>query len=135
VSEKPIAVQPRDLNVPAVIHPLEFDFDAAREQEIAERRRGDGMARVEASTLRRDPDFESRALDAVRRYAEEHAQFLAEDVRKVCATPENVNPKTWGPLFTRARKHGWIRADGTALANSSNRSPKTRWASLIHRPQ
>jgi hypothetical protein len=116
-----------------VIHSLEFNFDAAREQEIAEHRRAAGMARVEASTARRDPAFEERALDAVRRFAEQHLQFLAEDVRKVCATPENVNPKCWGPLFTRARNLGWIHPHGTAPANSSNRSPKTLWKSLIYR--
>lgn len=116
-----------------MIHELEFDFDRAREQEIAERRRDAGMARVEASTLRRDPGFEERALDAVRVYAEQHAQFLAEDVRKVCATPEDVNPKCWGPLFKRAQHLGWIHPHGTAPANSSNRSPKTLWKSLIYR--
>lgn len=116
-----------------MIHAHEFDFDAAREREIAERRRGEGMARVEASTLRRDPQFEERALDAVRAYAERHAQFLAEDVRKVCPTPEGINQKCWGPIFTRANKRGWIHACGTAPANSSNRSHKTLWKSLIYR--
>lgn len=116
-----------------MIHSLEFDFDAAREQEIAEARRAAGMARVEASTLRRDPDFESRALEAVRAFAEQHAQFLAEDVRKVCATPENIDGRVWGPVFTRARSMGWIEANGFAPANSSNRSAKVNWRSLIYR--
>jgi hypothetical protein len=114
-------------------HAGEFDFDAAREREIAERRRGEGMARVEASTLRRDPGFEERALDAVRVYAEQHAQFLAEDVRKTCETPEAIDARVWGPVFTRARSMGWIEVSGFAPANSSNRSPKCSWKSLIYR--
>lgn len=116
-----------------MMHALEFDFDAAREREIAERRRESGMARVEASTLRRDPGFEERALDAVREYAERHAQFLAEDVRKVCATPEGIDGRVWGPIFTRAQKRGWIHPAGYAPANSSNRSAKVAWRSLIYR--
>jgi hypothetical protein len=106
-------------------------FDA--EQDAATARMELGMLRAKTHARKVDPAWEQAALGAIRRYAETHRAFLAEDVRRTIATPEGVDGRAWGGLMKHAERCGWIKADGFGMANSSNRSPKVNWCSLIYR--
>lgn len=61
-------------------------------------------------------------------------RFLTEDLREWAyangfARPPNE--KAWGSVMLSAVREKVIAADGYAPANSSNRSPKVRWKSLL----
>lgn len=99
----------------------------------AERRRDEGMANALASAEARGSDWCDSFVAAVKSKALRFPSFLAEDVLEVCPAPHGVNPKATGGLMHRAAALGYVRADGYAPANSSNRSPKTLWKSLIYR--
>lgn len=98
--------------------------------ELACVRRDSGMQRAAEHAGR---EWQDRAVGFVRRYARLYPRMLAENVRAMAdangfASPSN---KAWGPVMQRAAREGIIKADGYAPANSSNRSPKTQWRSLL----
>lgn len=103
------------------------DVDA----KLAEARRDVGIARADAHSQRVAPAWRDQALAAVRAIALDRATFLAEEVRSFCSTPDEVDPKSWGPIMQQAKRLGWIHPQGYAPANSSNRSPKVLWKSLL----
>lgn len=101
------------------------------EKHQAERRRDEGMQRT---ALNSGPQWQSSALTFVRAYAEKKAFFLTEEVRQFAEARGLAVPpskKAWGPVMKLAARRKLIKADGFALANSSNRSPKVLWQSLI----
>lgn len=90
-----------------------------------------GAARAAAKATRIDPTWRESALDAVRRYAESHERFLAEDVRIFIDLPDEADPRALGQVMRDAQRAGIVRADGYSPAKSSNGTPKTRWRSLV----
>ena len=106
-----------------------LDFDPAVRASV----RGEMAALSSASKAERlAPGWQERALDSVRFWALHHETFLAEDVRHMIEIPESADPRAIGHVLRRARAAGICRADGYAPANSSNRSPKVRWRSLVY---
>lgn len=106
-------------------------FPSVPTQQVAEARRERGMQLVADSVERRVVEWAAHVQAAIRSYATTHERFLAEDVRAVCATPDDIDGRAWGPLFKHAEALGVIEPDGYMLANSSNRSPKVAWKSRI----
>lgn len=100
-------------------------------QAVAEQRRDAGMAQTLSAAGRHAPGWEDDAIEAVREFARHHEHFPTEDVRAVAGTPEGVDGRAWGPILRRCAALGIVEADGFVLANSSNRSPKVRWRSLV----
>lgn len=90
-----------------------------------------GQARAEQAAghaERVEPGWRSQALEAVRLHAQRNARFLAEHVR--VPVPSGVTRCSIGAIMPKARKLGWIKADGFAL--DSFGSPKTVWRSMIY---
>lgn len=109
-----------------------LDFDAPPPAQVqAELRRDLGVTRAANAAHRNAPGWEDDALAAVRRFALTHETFIAEDARATIAIPDGVDGRAFGAVMQRARREGLVRADGFAPANSSNRSPKVRWRSLV----
>lgn len=104
-------------------------FDAAALE--AQERRDLGMARAELAAERHAPGWEDDAVAHVTAYALTHELFLAEDARAGFHTPEGVDGRAWGSVIKRAQALGVLRPHGFAAANSSNRSPKVLWKSLV----
>jgi len=103
-------------------------------EELARQRRDTGMHRAADHAERVYPDWQDRAVGYVRLHATVHTQFMAETVRAVAEADGLTLPpdgRAWGAVMRRAQREGIIRADGYAPANSSNRSPKVRWASMV----
>jgi hypothetical protein len=99
--------------------------------DAAVQRRDIGMQRASAAAERHASGWEDEAVEAVRVYASTHAHFATEDVRLVHGTPEGVDGRAWGAVMRHAERLRIVRPDGFALVNSSNRSPKVRWRSLV----
>lgn len=95
---------------------------AANRAEVGMNRAADRASRIYFG-------WRAEALDAVRRHAKANTHFLCEDVQY--ALPENADGRAWGAVMRDAVREGICVADGAAPANSSNRSFKTRWRSLI----
>lgn len=95
-------------------------------------RRDAGMARAKAAAKNHHKGWEIEACAQVHDYARSHQHFATEDVRARYGTPADVDPKAWGPAMKRAAKLGLVKADGFVLVDSSNRSPKVRWRSLVY---
>ena len=108
-----------------------LDFDAPPARAASEARRDLGVSRSASAARRNAPGWEDAAVAAVREFAITHDAFIAEDVRETFATPADVDRRAWGAVMQRAVREGIVRADGYAPANSSNRSPKVRWRSLV----
>lgn len=105
----------------------------AHAEKVAAANRAEvGMARAAGRAERVRPGWHADALAAVRLHAETHAHFLAEDVD--APVPSEADPRAFGAVMREAVRAGICVADGAAPANSSNRSLKTRWRSLIHVP-
>jgi len=109
-------------------------FDQPREvqTERAIAARDVGLARVAASTARIAPSWREQALEAVRLHAQANRIFLLEDVHGAAPMPEGLDPRVWGPIAMEAKRRRWIHPHGYAPANSSNRSPKVLWLSLLY---
>lgn len=105
-------------------------------EELAKRRRDDGIARADRHAAANDPWWRDRAFRAVAIFARTHSAFLAEDVRQMAereGLPPPPDGRAWGAVMQRAQRERVIQADGYAPANSSNRSPKVWWRSLVTR--
>lgn len=105
--------------------------------ELARNRAERGIERAITHAVRIDPEWRRRALQAVALFARHHAFFLTEDLRAQVedegALPLPPDGRAFGAVMQDAARAGYIIADGYAPANSSNRSPKVRWRSLIFR--
>lgn len=88
------------------------------------------MARASSRAERLQDGWRASALEAVRAWAADHAHFLAEDVPH--QLPSGADGRAWGAVMRDAVQAGLVTRDGYAPAQTSNRSPKTRWRSLIH---
>jgi len=104
-----------------------FDHAAARD---ARARADVGMARASGKAERIESGWRELALNAVYLHALHAQHFLAEDVD--APIPQGADPRAFGAVMQEAKRKGWIVADGAAPANSSNRSFKVRWRSLIY---
>jgi hypothetical protein len=106
-----------------------FTAAAESEKRAARERAELGMARAATRAEVIRPGWHVATLAAVRKHAEQHEFFLAEDVH--IDVPASADPRAVGAIFREAVREGCIVADGYAPANSSNRSPKTRWKSRV----
>jgi hypothetical protein len=104
-------------------------FEAAA-AEAARARADVGMGRASERAERIESGWKSTALEVLRVYSLGHETFLAEDVG--IHVPPGADPRSVGAVLQDARRRGWITPAGYAPANSSNRSPKVRWRSLIY---
>lgn len=99
--------------------------------ELARSRRDSGMQRAAEHAGR---EWQDRAVALVRWYAGFHPTFLTEQVRSMAELRGLKSPddaRAWGAVMMRAAREKIVRQDGYAPANSSNGSPKRRWASLV----
>lgn len=100
----------------------------------AEGRRDLGIERSRRGADAASPNWGRAALVFVRRYATLNSRFLTEDLREWAHAngyPRPPSAKAWGSVMLMAAREKIIVADGYAPANSSNRSPKVRWKSLL----
>lgn len=105
-------------------------------EELARKRADEGIERAAAKADEGDPEWRRRAVNAVAMYARAHEFLMAESVRQRAELdglepPPDSDPRAWGAIMRAAAKMKYIVADGYAPANSSNRSAKTRWRSLL----
>lgn len=99
---------------------------------MAELRRDLGMSRAAHAAERASPGWEEQALADLRTFARGREHFSVEEFRAAHPPPEGVNPKALGGLVKRAQRLGIVQADGYALVDCSNRSPRVRWKSLVY---
>jgi hypothetical protein len=108
---------------------LAIDFAAAAQ------RRDTGIKRAADHADRDLPGWGEAALDYLRKYATEHASFLAEEVRWAGEGSGSIPPppdgRAWGAVMQCARRAGVIRKDGYREAKDSNLSVKVLWRSLV----
>ena len=76
------------------------------------------------------------ALAFVRSYAQSHAEFLTEDVRKAAIEAGIAKPpdqRAWGFVMVAAAREKVVVADGYRKQRAANchGSPKTVWRSLV----
>jgi hypothetical protein len=111
-----------------------FDAHPARERMAQEAAlaRDVAIARGAAHVERVAPSWREQALAAVRAHALEHRLFLMEDCHGAAPMPEGIDPRAWGAIAQEAKRRGWVHPHGYAPANSSNRSPKVSWLSLLY---
>ena len=102
---------------------------AHAEREAASNRAEVGMTRAASKAERVRPGWHADALAAVRAHASANAVFLAEEVPY--SLPLEADPRAFGSIMREAARLGFVIAAGYALANTSNRAPKTLWRSLI----
>ena len=104
-----------------------FAFQAQAARDRAEL----GLTRAAAKAERIEPGWRTEALRALRAHALAHEHFMMEDVP--FSVPSEADRRAVGVVAREAKRLGWIAADGWAPANTSNRSPKVRWRSLLKR--
>lgn len=113
---------------------LTVEHAHALDAKIKARARADlGIARAARRARRIDPASLAAAVDVVRDYATEHLTFLCEDVRPRCSLPDGADPRAFGHVMRAACRAGFIKPGDPARANSSNRSFKVEWRSLVVR--
>lgn len=108
---------------------IPFDFEAAA------RRRDRGMKRTADHANDWYPGWVSEAVTFIRRYAEQHQEFLAEHARGwalLHGCPKPPNAKAWGPAMKQAEREGVVAHNGAGRAASSNLSFKVKWRSLVY---
>src|SRR5215207_6905228 len=96
-------------------------------------RRDEGIARAEANA---EPPFNEVALELLREYAEHHRIVFCDEVIDAIGDrlPETHDKRALGGVYRKAASNGWIhKSQDYRLSNSSNRSPKPVWISLIYR--
>jgi hypothetical protein len=111
------------------VEPPLWELAAQNEKREAEQRAELGITRAATRAERIAPGWKEDALEAVRAFARERQSFLSEDVP--FTVPEGSDPRAMGSVMRAAASKGYVVADGWAPANSSNRSAKVRWRSLI----
>ena len=103
-------------------------------EEIARQRAGRG---IESSARHSDdvrPNWTSVGVQYVRAYARHHDLFMAEHVREFAEGqrfPKAPDARAWGKIMRQAARDKIIISHGFAPSNSSNRSPKVLWRSLV----
>lgn len=99
---------------------------------LAEAKRDLGMSRAAHAAERASPGWEEQALADLRTFAATRSHFTVEEFRAAYPPPAEINAKAYGPLMKLAQRMKIVAADGYALVECSNRSPRTRWKSLVH---
>lgn len=117
----------------------ELDFTSA---PSAKRRLGRdlGHAAAEAAARHADrvsPEWSDRALDMLRRYCEQHAEVMSEDVRQFAEGKGLAKPpeqRAWGNVMRRGKAAGFIEHAGWATAKDPrvHANPVGKWKSLIY---
>ena len=111
---------------------VELDFKKAIEK------RNRGMRSAIRHANDDSPGWQSRAVEFVRQYAVNNAEFMAEAARiwsELRGLPLPPTKKAWGPVMKQAEKENIVRAAGAAPAASSNGSYKVKWRSLVYQPR
>lgn len=101
------------------------ELDAAADRAVV------GQERAASRASKIDPAWRAAAASALRKHAETHQRFMAEDLRGL--VPPNADRRAMGAVITDARRAGLIVRDGWAPAATSNCSPKPVWKSQVYR--
>lgn len=87
------------------------------------------LARVDTHA---DPDWKTRALDAVRRTCEQLPDFICDDVWTTGGLDSTREDRALGPVMQRAARNGWcVRTMAGRPSARSHGSPKPVWRSLL----
>jgi hypothetical protein len=102
-------------------------------RDEARARRDNGIERAAAHAEQELAGWRETAIQFLRRYAESHVDFLAEDVIDAAlgTVPMPPDSRAWGAVFRRAAKEAVIEKLGYRPAKTSNLSPKVYWGSLV----
>lgn len=87
------------------------------------------MTRAASRAERLESGWQHDALEALKLYANFHADFLLEDIG--IYVPADADRRALGAITTEAKHRGWIKSDGTRRDKWG--SHKTRWVSLIYK--
>lgn len=98
-----------------------------------------GHAAAEAAARHADrvsTDWSERALELLRRYCEQHADVMSEDVRRFADAQGLERPpelRAWGAVMQRGKAAGYIRHAGWTTAKDPrvHSNPVGIWKSLI----
>lgn len=107
---------------PAVI-PTHTEAGAARD------------AALEAVDENADEDWKDRALEAVRRTALEHDEFISDDIWTTSGLDRPRESRAMGPVLRRAAALGYIEKTGKALPSAQGHlRPVHVWRSKLREP-
>lgn len=109
----------------------------ASDGSVARQERDAGMARALQHAEAEVPAWGSLALSYLRRYAETHERFPGWFVTHAAglsgAVPMPPTGKSWGAIFTKAARLGWIAKDGYAQDPNRHANPCPVWRSRVFR--
>ena len=104
----------------------------------ARQQRDDGIDRAARHAESDYPGWGSQALAYLRRYAENHdcfmGWFVTNESELSGSVPAAPTRKSWGAIFTKAVRLGWIEKDGYRQDPNRHCNPAPVWRSLICRP-
>ena len=87
-----------------------------------EQLRDQGIERAEKGANRTDPEWSEKAFNYLTQYITKDEPFTTEDLRTAAMeenkVPDNVNPKAWGAIITKAVKAGIIVRVGYGRAKN-----------------
>ena len=105
----------------------------------ARRVRDQKMQQVLDHAEREQPKWGDLALAYLKRYAETHDRFVgwfvtqAADLTGAVPTPPTL--KSWGSIFSKAARDGWLVKDGYAQDPHRHANPCPIWKILIHKAE
>lgn len=121
---------------PDLLDPVDAELGrlATAAERIAERARQAADSGIDAAAQHAGPEWLDRAAGYTRLYALLHPFFLIEEARAMAEADGLAPPpdkRSWGKIPRILTRDKTIERAGYAPANSSNRSPKVLWRSLI----
>ena len=108
-----------------------LSLDDAR--RVRDQKMGQALDHAEAESAR----WGTRALSYLRQYAESHDRFpgwfVTQAAELTGAVPTPPTLKSWGSIFTKAARAGWLVKDGYAQDPHRHANPCPIWKSMIYR--
>lgn len=107
---------------------IAMNFDTARAERDA------GIQRAAQHAEEASPRWGDLALDRIRAYATNHAEFISEECTDWAAAQgftSPADPRAWGAPFQKAAKLGIIRKVGYGISQRRHLSPTPLWQSLV----
>ena len=99
--------------------------------------RDKGIARAAQHAEDVEPDWQEKALDFLRTFAQERSLFSGEMVREAshASVPEPPHLRAWGAIMLTAAKRGWIVKDGYIQVQNprAHRANAALWKSRIYK--